>query len=166
MAKKIKTYNFEIINTSYKSRIVTYRHNNKMSNIDLDSYLDEIQGEVLSLISEQREIHGALKVNLVIALNLKNLEECSEYVLRVKNVEIYELTSLEEYYANQKALLETRLQEHQGRGSNLNLDKILYIDVCINALNYFRGSSYVKLDQWIRSKKAVINVKNKDQMCF
>ena len=40
----------------------------------------------------------------------------------------------------------------------------LYINV--HSLVLTRGSSYIELPQWLKSKKAVINLQNKDEECF
>src|SRR5277367_63745 len=166
MVKKLKSHNFEELDSSYKCRIVTYRHTNTNHNQDLPKYLAELQQEVLSLIKDQLEKHKALKVNLNISFVLKNLEGKDDYPIQLNNVEIYSHTDLGDYYKGQIAKFQTRVQEHQGRGSNLNLDKIHYLDVCINSLNHLKGSSYVELEKWIQDKKAVINVKNEDEQCF
>ena len=40
----------------------------------------------------------------------------------------------------------------------------LYIN--FHWLGFTRGSSYIELKEWIKSKKAVINPQNKDEKCF
>ena len=48
------------------------------------------------------------------------------------------------------------------------MDKIMLTHLCINfhRLLLARGSFYIELPEWIKSKKAVINPQNKDEECF
>src|SRR5277367_4486141 len=111
MSKKLKIHNFEFLESSFKTRIATFRHTNTTYNLDLPEYLEDIRKDILTLIREQQENYNALKVNLVISLKLKNLEESSDYILRLKNVEIYLMTDLEKYYVNQIELFNISIQE-------------------------------------------------------
>ena len=56
--------------------------------------------------------------------------------------------------------------EYQRQGSNWTVDKV--VDVTIHMARYrpLRGSSYIPLPIKLRSKHAIINVKNKDNKCF
>src|SRR5277367_6183233 len=158
MTKHFKTHNFIFLESSFFHRIATFRHINTEYNLDLTGYLKDIQLEAISLITEELAIHKALKINLVISLNLQNLESSGDYILRLKNVEIYLMTDLEKYYGEQVEQFINRFQELQGRGSNLNLEKIHHLEICVNALKHFKASSYIELDPRIQHKKAVINI--------
>ena len=46
------------------------------------------------------------------------------------------------------------------------LDKIMHLYINLHRLALTRGSSYIELPIWIKSKKAVINPQNKDEQCF
>ena len=51
-------------------------------------------------------------------------------------------------------------------GSGFALDKIMHLYTNFHWLAFTRGSSYTELLEWIKSKKAVINLQNKDEKCF
>ena len=50
--------------------------------------------------------------------------------------------------------------------SRFKLDKIMHFYINFHRLVLTRGSSYIELPEWIKSKKAVINRQNKDEECF
>jgi hypothetical protein len=58
------------------------------------------------------------------------------------------------------------MEEFEIRGSNLVLYKILNLELVLNRYNPLRGRSYIPLPQSLANKKAIINVKNKDNKCF
>ena len=51
-------------------------------------------------------------------------------------------------------------------GSGWVLEKVIQLDVSIAKYKAFKGSTYFKLPPILARKKAVINVKNKDNLCF
>ncbi len=51
-------------------------------------------------------------------------------------------------------------------GSGFNIGKIIFIDIHILKSDPLKASSYIDLPSVIKNKKAVINIKNKDNKCF
>ena len=52
------------------------------------------------------------------------------------------------------------------RDSKFVFDKILQTDISCHRLMLTRGSSYIKLPDWLAKKKAIFNPKNLDEKCF
>ena len=50
--------------------------------------------------------------------------------------------------------------------SDFTLDKIMHQFINVHKPPLIRGSSYIELPKWVKSKKAVINPQNKDKECF
>ena len=50
--------------------------------------------------------------------------------------------------------------------SGFSLDKIMHLYINFHRLALTRGSSYIKLPEWIKNKKTAINPQNKDEECF
>src|SRR5688500_1054882 len=68
---------------------------------------------------------------------------------------------------SKKKLLNHRLDEYQGEGSGFSLSSIKSLRIQINKYRPWKGSSYMDLPDWIKNKKAVINVQNRnDNKCF
>ena len=68
----------------------------------------------------------------------------------------------------QGILAHTKIQVEnpQMTESGFKLDKIMHLYINFHRLALTRGSSYNELQEWIKSKKAVINPQNKDEECF
>ena len=50
--------------------------------------------------------------------------------------------------------------------SGFTLDKIMHLYINFDRLLLTRGGSYIKLPEWLKSKKALINPQNKDEESF
>ena len=50
--------------------------------------------------------------------------------------------------------------------SGFTLDKIMHLYINFHKLVLTRGSSYIELPEWIKSKKNVINQQNNDEECY
>ena len=83
---------------------------------------------------------------------------------RSQQESIYETTNLEEVYKRIRILesFETYLK----RGSGFTDKVVLRLEVTLIHLNPLRGSSDLTLPKWIRDKKAITNIRNKDNFCF
>jgi hypothetical protein len=54
----------------------------------------------------------------------------------------------------------------QKEGSGWVLDEILHLDLSIAQYTPVKGSSYIPLPSKLKTKKAIINIKNSDNKCF
>ena len=54
----------------------------------------------------------------------------------------------------------------QEEGSGWVLDEIVHLDLSIAQYTPVKGSSYIPLSNKLKTKKAIINIKNKDNKCF
>ena len=67
---------------------------------------------------------------------------------------------------------ESLLSKHQGnfeasmRGSDFIFGSIQLLYYKCHKVNFRSGSSYINSLDWIRNKKATLNLKNKDDQCF
>ena len=64
------------------------------------------------------------------------------------------------------AYIKAQTENPQFPESGFTLDKIMHLYINFHRLVLTRGSSYTELSKWLKSKKAVINPKNKDEECF
>ena len=74
---------------------------------------------------------------------------------------------------NEKKLLNSMIDEvlesmakFQRRGSNWRFEEILNLEVHFVEFVPLKGNSWIPLPEWIKRKKAVINMKNEDNECF
>ena len=59
-----------------------------------------------------------------------------------------------------------RLAKFQKNGSGWRLKSIICLEISIIQCNPLKGGIYTDLPNYIKKKKAVINMKNKDNLCF
>lgn len=76
-------------------------------------------------------------------------------------------TNLDEHYENNivNELVQS-IDDSAFRGSGFSLARIIELDVQINSHQPLKGSSFIKTPEKIRAKKSIVNVQNKDEMCF
>ena len=58
------------------------------------------------------------------------------------------------------------LERFNRRGSNWTFEKVLFLEIHFVRWNPLRGSSWIALPPALQKKKALINMKNEDDMCF
>ena len=58
------------------------------------------------------------------------------------------------------------IESQQEKGSSWNFKEVKKLEIHIVKNNPINGSSYIHLPDWIKNKKAIVNIKNKDEKCF
>ena len=64
-----------------------------------------------------------------------------------------------------RAILE-KIIIYQQNGSGCYFKEIVHLEIHTVDFNPMRGSSYIQLPDWIMRKKAIVNIRNKDDKCF
>ena len=59
-----------------------------------------------------------------------------------------------------------QMEAYSERGSNWVFKEVIKLEIHTTEFNPLKGSSYIDLPKWIKDKKAIINIKNKDDKCF
>ena len=87
-------------------------------------------------------------------------------VLSTDTIEVYDScdvhVALNLTYEN----LVSTIEYFKQRGSGLILDKLISLDLHLLEFDPLRATSYIPLPACIQNRKAVINIKNKDEKCF
>ena len=66
---------------------------------------------------------------------------------------------------NVKKIIED-LEVFQKNGSGWYFKEVVNLEIHTAEFNPMYGSSYIPLPDWISSKKAIVNIENKDEKCF
>ena len=74
--------------------------------------------------------------------------------------------NLGEIYNVMIAMILERIDKFQNKGSGWQFDSIVSFDINVDPYMPMRGTSYFPLPAKLAAKKAIINVKNEDNMCF
>ena len=140
--------------------------------LSVKEYLDMIR-QYLSNIINDHKIQGEWKIQLTMEINLissKYSNETRTIHTTQDNIEIMICNKTDEII---KSLFGSFLQKYQGelekpmKGSEFAFDSVdlLYYKLHKKTLN--RGGSYIDSPEWLKSKKAIINLKNiNNDMCF
>ena len=59
-----------------------------------------------------------------------------------------------------------QMEMYAEKGSNWVFKEVIKLEIHTNEFNPTKGSSYIDLPSWIKNKKAIVNIKNKDDKCF
>ena len=62
--------------------------------------------------------------------------------------------------------IETKIQNYAEDGSAWQFKEVEQLEIHTTEHNPTKGSSYIDLPKWIKDKKAIINIKNRDDKCF
>ena len=135
---------------------------------DTSSFLNRARDEVLKIMRENKN----KKVNFVLTCDMSRLSNVTgEETTRTlpfacKYIIVLEATDLGELYDTSKGEILENISKYSSNGSNWKVSKILKMD--INMINYspLSASSWIELDKFLASKKAIINMQNGDNECF
>ena len=80
--------------------------------------------------------------------------------------EFFHASDINDLIEHMLAYIEAQTENPKFPESGFTLDKIMRLYIHFHRLVLTRGSSYIELPKWIKSKKTVINPQNKDEECF
>ena len=135
---------------------------------DPKSFFNATRKSILKILRENRQ----QKVKLILKclmnrIDLKTGEETkTEAVFHSEIKKNYAST-------NEKKILKSMIEEvlenmakFQRRGSSWRFEEILKLELHLVEFVPLNGNSWIPLPEWIKRKKAVINIKNEDNECF
>ncbi|XP_065642512.1 uncharacterized protein LOC136074138 [Hydra vulgaris] len=99
--------------------------------------------------------------------DIKTGETTITYALfRTSNQVVLETTDIDEFYETSKQKILESLSSFQQLGSSWRFVSIEKMDINFIEYNPIKAKSYIPLDKSLATKKAIINIKNKDNQCF
>lgn len=164
-----------IYEAAFRKKIIAFKINVKQditSENAIQTYLTNLEGTILELLLYELEIHGAVKFQLVVDLQYEKVEN-NESV----ETNFYVVTKFTGFYAGSKSefgeILNIQIKdcvkkadEFQRHSSGWVFKSIQSVVIKIAKYNAIRASSYIETPSDIARKKAIVNIKNVDQMCF
>ncbi|XP_025163394.1 uncharacterized protein LOC112590594 [Harpegnathos saltator] len=122
---------------------------------------------VLEHVRNAMEKHGNLKVNTVFNGEFISGDNHAFKSINTRNSELFSALDLDKWY-EQRVIKPTlaSLEEFQERESGWALLRILDLTVNVNKYNPLHAGCNIELPREIKLKKAVINVRTKDNACF
>ena len=80
--------------------------------------------------------------------------------------EFFEGSDINDFKKRMLAHIKTQAENPRMPESGFSLDKIMHLSINFHKLVLTGGSSYNELQEWLKSKKAMLNPQNKDEKCF
>ena len=164
------TISWDEVEAAFDNRIRTgvitnHRH------LDFLNFMDDASEQFIVQVQQAIKVHTSVKVNAVLAAEYMIIKDDQETVdikyLNTTTVPIYSTTDLNEWFMTNVVLpIDAAMEEFKERDSGWSLRSILNLCININKLNPMRGNSHIELPEFIKRKKACVNVKNNDDQCF
>ena len=130
------------------------------------SFLREARASIINVLESNRGIKAILYFNCVMS------KEGSDGIIK-KNFYfhsaiklILENTDVEEVFNEMIDEIESLIQSAEGEGSGWVLESIIDIKLHTAEWNPLNAGSYMELPEYLKNKKAIINMKNQDDKCF
>ena len=144
------------------------------AHLDLRLFHGEVRTDVLRILENESRILGPLKFKLEVAVNLEmergdGITERINYFTAQRNPVVLNAFTVHGAAGRLNELLEEQLEalaNYTERGSGWVVKGISVAYLSISRFEPLRGGSYMPLPKFIQSKKAVVNIKNKDDRCL
>ena len=138
------------------------------SGYDPQTFLEAERNLVLQILRDNRKT----KVKLILKCKMQRTDLVTGKIDEV-DVDFYseieenlEGTNENELYAEMIARIAENIALFQRRGSNWQFVAVLSLEIHLVDFQPLSGSTFIHLPKKIADKKAVINMKNKDDQCF
>ena len=152
--------------SAFRSRLHTLEIENSRIFLDVRRFSNSADRIVSGNIRRELARHNNLKVNAVLFAEFRKNEELQQKNFKTHNLIITPTTNFNEFFVEAIQSILNEMEEFEIRGSQWVLNRILSFELRINRYMPLRGRSYVPLPSALASKKAIINVQNKDNKCF
>ena len=154
--------------TEERSAFRAYANAYTISNI----HLKELNGLTyfnyqFDKLNEYLKENRGMKLNATINMKVMNLfDEERNVTVRTRSYTIVNEEDLRNALKRMRPDVETRILDMALYQSGLIISNINNIHIMYNKYNPTRAGKYIELPEWIKKKKACINIKNQDDKCF
>ena len=135
-------------------------------------YFNRVFTTVEGMLKNNRNVKFSMVfVCLFERISVKNYQgveklETFEAFFSTKNYKNLKSTNIEKLLKKGFAKILKHLEEFNNNGSGWYFKEVLRLEVHTVEYNPTKGSSYIDLPEWIKNKKVIINIKNRDDKCF
>ena len=166
-SKNLDPFNFKALNGTVATHTI---HAEGISTFDLMTFLKSKYDDLKDVIKQAIKERGGIKWYLSMRIKMirrKGEEiETAEPHFRGKCQKSLKFEDIDEGLRESIKKMLNSFIEYQRQGSNWTVDTVVDLTVHMARFRPLRGSSYIPLPIKLRTKRAIINVKNKDNKCF
>lgn len=160
----------DILSSAFWSRIASYRITAVSSNEQrsVTDFLQLNNYKLKFLIDESLRKHTCVKVNFELYATFRTFKydehEIKSFCSRNFNIFYnYNFDTISNEITN---IMNKKIEKFEGRDSGWTLVGISHFEININKYQPLQGSSFIELSKFIKTKKACVNIRNKDNYCF
>ena len=134
---------------------------------DVLSFLREAKPGIINVLGSNRGIKTILYLNCVMYRQTNTGIVRQEFAFHSGKKLILESTDVEEVFNEMVDEIETAIQKTENaEGSGWIMEKVIDIKLHTVKWDPLNAGSYIDLPPYLKNKKAIINMKNKDDKCF
>ena len=172
LEKVLKQYKSKIIKTkSALNKSVNQYQIEGDPNLTPDQFFNKNKKKIIQFLRNNKN----KKVNFVLLCNMQQplydqkgfagYREDEAY-FRTNTKKVLETTNVENIVKGNINKINLDIDKYQQNGSGWAFNRIKKLEINLADYSPTKGSSYIDLPKWIKLKKAIINIKNKDDKCF
>lgn len=166
---KLHCEGIELVSTAFRNRIATYRIlADERDFSSIDGFFNSIGDKLKTLLDSCFDKNICFKINLEyfakFILFKNNTEEIKSFLS--KNKVLYQNYDFDVFFSNITTLFKEKVESFEHQDSGWSFLHNSHLEVNINKYEPLGGSSFIKLPQKIKNKKACLNIQNKDNCCF
>lgn len=157
----------EVVAEAVRSKVKHFQIKNSLK-YNMDQFLFATKQLVVQTLKQELDRLNFIKFGLLLDATFTNVQdELSSRGFITKNKSVLNTTDIEDVIEEMCEELNTKVTEHEGRGSGWSLLSIDKMFIRVHKHGYGdRGSSYIPLPARIEKTKSCINVLNNDNECF
>ena len=134
--------------------------------MDIPNLFTEVYTALTVLLLTELE-KGQYKCSLILHLTfIKPFDREAYPHFQSKPMVILTTEDIETFLKEAYAQLDKHVDKFTNNGSGWILDNVLSLSVNFSKYTPLKGSSFIELPDYLKTKKAIINVKNEDQECL
>ena len=151
---------------AYGGAYRSYRVNGRPK-MDIDIFFNGIREKLIELIKRELTVLNSVRVQMITWIRFVKDDDRVELAFNSRMTDVHKGSDLDQIVdeivhmmiqIENPLLLNSRFR--------FDFDEVLFLDINFHQLNLTRGSSYLRLPDWLAQNKAIINPQNEDQECF
>ena len=135
-------------------------------------YLSRVQATIEDFITNNRNVKIRMcliclmeRISVKTSRGVEEVEQSKAY-FNSKTYRNLESTDPEKLVRKCFGKILGDIMEYNSNGSGWYFKEVVELEITTTEFNPTKGSSYIPLPDWITNKKAIVNIKNKDEKCF
>ena len=137
--------------------------------VDYGIFLHDVQEPIRPLLAEEVRRQNGVKFHLIADIRFRKStdpNEIQEWDIVSRAIRLLPIDNIDGALEGICSDVSRKIEEYIERGTGWVVDQLNFIDLYINRYRPLRGNSYFPTPKQLAAKKAILNIKNKDQKCF